>query len=108
MSKKTRVGIPTSIADDIFGYSNNWLILMNEEGTRRLRGKLYNLVDSIFTDESQRKSVKGLIKDFTADVHYELNREIINFLKSKKIIQEGECVDPTNLDWEGGQPLGIN
>ena len=82
-----------------YGYPKDWLILMNESGTRTLRAKLYNLVDSVLTDEKQAKAVKGLIKDFTASVHYELNGNIIAFLKSEGIMKDEE-LGPSMLEYE--------
>ncbi len=85
MSKNKEVKDVVSVG----GLWPEFLIRQNEYYTNRLRGKLFNLVDAAFNDPIQRESFKGLIKDFTSDCHYALNRDIICFLEEKGIMHKG-------------------
>lgn len=79
------------------GYSSTFLIDRNEHYGNKLRAKLFNLVDSIFTEEKQRESVKGLMRDFTAEVHFGLNRDIFEYLEFLKVRKPQDGCSPTRL-----------
>ncbi len=72
------------------------VIRMNEVHSNRMRGKLFNLIDSTFSDPVQRESFKGLVRDFTGEAHYALNRDIMDLFRDKKV-EEGAIAPQVSL-----------
>jgi len=56
----------------------------------QLKGRLYNLVDTIFGENVQGKATKGLIKDFTNHAYKNLYKDFEYFLRELGEIKEGE------------------
>lgn len=83
--------------ESLIGYSKYFLIQQNEFRGNKLRAKLFNLVDATLTDETQRASFKGLIRDFTAEAHYGLNRDIYEYLQYLNVMDENEGVNQSLL-----------
>ena len=78
-------------------YPAHFIIEMNEYYSNKMRARIFNLVDATFADPEQRKSFKGLIKDFTSEAHYSLNKDIISFLIDHKIMPNNVSPGPSQL-----------
>lgn len=78
MSKKISGSQPENVCAK---FTVDSLFNMHAYSTNKLRARLFNLIDGSTTDEKQRQSLKGLIKDFTADAHYGFNRELRTYLQ---------------------------
>lgn len=94
--------VPTS------GYGNWAFQWMLQQEFNFLKARLLNLADSIARDDKQADAIKGLMKDFTNKAYYNSLREIENYARYFKIINEGEAQSNyPNLESESLKELQV-
>ena len=70
---------------------NNWAFqpILNQH-FNRLRARMLNLAETSTRDKQQSEAMKGLMKDFINEAYFAACRDILDFLRDKKVIAEGE------------------
>ena len=84
--------------DESSGYGPRFLLGQLSGHTNKLRGRLYNLVDSIANDERQNAAMKGLVKDFTSKFYWDMHEWIVQYLSYKKILDPNQAGSYVGLD----------